>query len=120
MSEEARPAELNALEAALAALAPATPAMDRDRLMFHAGQETKRRGRWAWPAVTAAALLLAAIEATFLVIRLPAVEIVSVPTQQTPTPSEAVQPPLASARPLLLADSSYWKLREQVLLQGDD
>jgi len=42
------------LEAALAALAPMPGRIDRDALLFRAGQLSLRRGRWAWPGVAAA------------------------------------------------------------------
>jgi hypothetical protein len=61
-------AELTALEQQLARMSPATPRIDRDRLMFAAGHashiaESSRLGPYVWPAATAfataASLLLA-------------------------------------------------------------
>jgi hypothetical protein len=62
--------DLKAIEAQLAALRPREDGLDRERLMFLAGQASVRRPeltarRWAWPAsfaaMTAAAVLLLAI-----------------------------------------------------------
>ena len=51
---------LTALEAALAGLAPASGTVDRDAVLFRAGQAAAQRG-WLWPALaslsTAAALV---------------------------------------------------------------
>jgi hypothetical protein len=70
--EQERPNDLNAFEAALAALVPRSDRLDRDRLMFLAGQAAVGAGgarvgrpRWGWPAAfglmtaIAAGLLLA-------------------------------------------------------------
>jgi hypothetical protein len=59
--------ELSAIEAALASLAPTAPRLNRDRVMYLAGQaaavQAARRGvrAWLWPCATAAALVLSAI-----------------------------------------------------------
>ncbi len=63
-TEEPLRPELAAVEAALASLTLRPAAVERDRLMFLAGQAaalkaTRRRGAWLWPCATAAALLLA-------------------------------------------------------------
>ena len=64
--------EMNALEAALSALAPAPSRVDRDELMFRAGaaaaessaspgaRSNSRPAAWLWPLSTAASTLLAA------------------------------------------------------------
>jgi len=58
MSDDELPGELKALEAALGGLKPAAGAIDRDRLMYLAGQASvepaSRIGRFAWPLATAA------------------------------------------------------------------
>ena len=53
MSDQAHNPELTALEAGLAALAPAAPAIDRDYLFYHAGRTAARQGRGIWPYTTA-------------------------------------------------------------------
>jgi hypothetical protein len=53
--------ELQALEAALAGLAPAAGGVDRDRLMYRLGQQSiaPRAAGWRWPLATAALALVA-------------------------------------------------------------
>jgi len=68
--EENQPEDLKALEAALAALVPRGDRLDRDRLMFLAGQAAgsqprAARHRWAWPAAFSA---MTAAAASLLVI----------------------------------------------------
>jgi len=74
--EEQHALDLKAIEARLASLVPRTDRLDRERLMFLAGQAsvapspaTQRRpfGRWAWPAATAA---MTAAAASLLVVLL--------------------------------------------------
>ena len=66
MSTEEEPLEFNAIEAALAALAPTTGGLDRDRLMYLAGRASvfaageARTFRWAWPVAMAAMTTVAA------------------------------------------------------------
>lgn len=66
-AEEPLKPELAAVEAALAALAPRPAAVDRDRLMFQAGQAAAaralgpRHAAWRWPCATAASLVLALV-----------------------------------------------------------
>ncbi|HVT28560.1 MAG TPA: hypothetical protein VHE81_11155 [Lacipirellulaceae bacterium] len=86
MFDEQRPKEfelapdLAALEAKLRGLTPATPQIDRDRLMFAAGRAGVSRrtwpgyiagpswsGRWYWPAATATMAAAMLLLATMLV-----------------------------------------------------
>jgi hypothetical protein len=57
--------QMTPLEAALAALDPRPAALDRDRLMFLAGQRSVRRRGWGWMSLSAvlasAATLLAVL-----------------------------------------------------------
>lgn len=55
--------ELQALEAALAGLAPAAGCVDRDRLMYRLGQQSiaPRAVGWRWPLATAALALVAGL-----------------------------------------------------------
>jgi hypothetical protein len=53
MSENNRDAEMSALEAALTSLAPRRAGIDRDRLMFQAGQRAARRRGWVMPSIAA-------------------------------------------------------------------
>jgi hypothetical protein len=69
MSHEFEP-ELNLapIEAALSSLTPARGAIDRDAIMFRAGQQSMR-SRWVWPSATAALALIAVGEAAFFTTR---------------------------------------------------
>ena len=70
MPEQLRLREkIAALEDALAALAPAPVTLDRDRLMFRAGQAVSSRGRWIWPASTAALTVAASVLGLLLAFR---------------------------------------------------
>ncbi len=69
MPEQPSSAEIAALEGALAALAPAPVSLDRDRLMFRAGQAVVMRGRWIWPASTAALTVAASVLGLLLAFR---------------------------------------------------
>lgn len=71
-AEHEKSPQINALEAALAALSPALSRIDRDELMYRAGIASiqagsfasgptrSHRGAWLWPLVTAASTLTAA------------------------------------------------------------
>ncbi|HMF13070.1 MAG TPA: hypothetical protein VKE94_12220 [Gemmataceae bacterium] len=76
--------EMTPLETALAALDPRPAALDRDRLMYLAGQRSAARRRWALPCVSAAL----ASAATLLVVLL----LYRPETQFVKVPAPAVQP----------------------------
>jgi hypothetical protein len=59
MSDQAHNPELMALEAGLASLAPAAPAIDRDYLFYHAGRTAAPQGRGIWPYTTGLMAILA-------------------------------------------------------------
>lgn len=107
---------LNTIEAALGALRPVSGRMDRDRVMFAAGQAAARVGarpRWAWPAATTALATLALIEAAALTGRPPErvverVVVVHVPIESPPL-AAAPAPALAAATaPTALAADWSW------------
>ena len=108
--EEDRVPDLKDIEAALASLAPRGDRIDRDRLMFLAGQASvggrtgdvpttsvgmapgvaprvAPRGRWAWPASLAAVSALAATLLVMLVVR-PGPQVVE-RIVEVPVPGEA-------------------------------
>ena len=58
MSPEAHDPELAALAQALAALAPTAGRLDRDQLLFRAGQASLGRRAWLWPSLTAVLAVL--------------------------------------------------------------
>jgi hypothetical protein len=67
MPKQLSPAEINALEQALTALAPLPSAIDRDRLMYRAGQASSAGRRWPWPSATAVlAMAVAALGAVVI------------------------------------------------------
>jgi len=89
---------LPAFEAALASLSPAASAIDRDRLMYLAGQAVgaqspRRHSAWLWPSATAASVLLAVTLAGMLLTRGPRVVEKTVYIPAKP-PAEAEAPPI--------------------------
>jgi hypothetical protein len=118
--------ELNALAAALTALAPARTRIDRDRLMFRAGQASAQAsigGRRPWIALAATLALVAVGEAALLA-RRPASRaterrVVAAPPSTSPTP-----PPPPLRRPfepsLALGQTAYERRLGQILRYGLD
>jgi hypothetical protein len=60
MPEQTDHPELNTLASALASLSPSAGRLDRDQLLFRAGQASARRPNWPWPTASALLLVLAA------------------------------------------------------------
>lgn len=127
--------DLSATEAALAALAPAPAALDRDRLMFQAGRAAGGAAGWGWPAATGALTALAAALALVMVLRPPVVTetvVVHVPVEVTPAPAPPKPEPDTPAdsspvtsRPADLAAlppvaPGYLRLQDQILRWGLD
>lgn len=128
--------ELNTIEAALGSLAPARSRIDRDRVMFRAGQAAVRpssSGRRTWVAIAASLALIALGEAAVLAHRPPpqvieTVVVVHEPetTRVGPPPGRAVipAPVLPEARPpggyLGLGQTTHQRLAGQVLRYGLD
>jgi hypothetical protein len=139
MSEPNIDRELAALETALAGLKPAAP-LDRDRLMFSAGQASLPRRGWGWPAATAALLLVSFALAGMLLNRPALQEIVRVVPVPVAVPiavpvdarAPGVQPGMPSSLPSVEALSpvarvnpagaslEYAQLRKEVLRWGVD
>ena len=97
---------LAGLEAALAALAPMPGRIDRDALLFRAGQASVPRRGWAWPGAAATLGVLAATLGALLAVRpatKPVERIVYVyvkePAAPTPTADEPAPVPLESQLP---------------------
>jgi hypothetical protein len=130
MSEEIREPDLAAVEAALGGLAPALGNINRDQLLFRAGQASARRG-WGWPCatgvMTCAVLILGAV-----LVRRPApqgirethfVRVESVPSgpvtgNLSVADASPVRPVKTVEAPAL--QTSYFKLQDQVLRWGLD
>jgi hypothetical protein len=113
MQQEPLKPELAAVEAALASLAPRA-GLDRDRLMFLAGQAAglkaarRRPAAWLWPCATAASLALAAL----LGLRgLTSREPARVPTETASAPAPADRQEREDP-------NEYFRLRQLVLVRG--
>jgi hypothetical protein len=110
MSHDEEPVEdLKALEAVLASLVPRTGGLDRDRLMFLAGQASVRaasRFRWAWPASTAAMTAVAAGLLAMLALRLVGEPMrpVAESVVEAPLDRNVVSAPIAPERPAISLD----------------
>lgn len=86
MSEQNLNPELTALTEALAHLKPHPAALDRDLLMFRAGQASAPRS-WKWPVATAASTLLALGFGVALLFRSPPATVVQTVYVQVSTPA---------------------------------
>jgi hypothetical protein len=64
---EALPPDLSELQSALKSLTPEPPRLDRDRVIFRAGQAQARR--WYWPAAALVSSAVAACLALVLILR---------------------------------------------------
>ncbi|MFC1783385.1 hypothetical protein ACFL02_07340 [Planctomycetota bacterium] len=117
------------LENALQSLRPAPMNIERDRLMFRAGQTSGRRRNLIWPAIAA---VLAMMLGASLVYHQPTPplepkviqRVVYVPVEK-PTPT--ITPAAGAAIELTSADTQRWrrqadyfKLRDKVLDEGMD
>jgi hypothetical protein len=131
MSKERIDPDLSAFEAVLLPLAPSPSTVDRDRLMFLAGEASGRRSRhgaWLWPGTALAATALAGVLGVMLAFRpkpdvVERVVYVALPQQdippQTPDEGRATTPPSLAADPSPLA-VEYFRLRRLVLARGLD
>ncbi len=138
MSHEPVPQDsgLKAVEAALGSLAPARSRIDRDLVMFRAGQASARRassGRRPWMAAAAGLASVALGEAAFMARRPPPVVVERVVVVREPAPAPAAlsnaesvaQTPMPAAwRPSEgspgLGESAYERLSSQVIRYGLD
>jgi hypothetical protein len=122
---------LSPLESALGNLKPAPAALDRDRLMFRAGQAAAGRS-WAWPASTVVLFATSLVLAGILALRPTGTETVRVvyvpaerpapapPAPRAPTPPTTPAPATAEAVAWPPASAPYLALREQVVRFGVD
>jgi hypothetical protein len=123
------------LEAALAALAPMPGRINRDALLFRAGQASVPRRGWAWPAATAVLGLVAAILAAVIVLRpapAPVERVIVVPAKEPALPAPPVDvpsppPPVVEPTPAspggattAQSPMNYLQLQQQVLRWGLD
>lgn len=114
MSEEPLNESLAAVQSALANLPLKPSGLDRDRVMYLAGQAAasrRRRTRWLWTLATAASWLL-----TFTVAGL---WLFGQPEHQATTPAIASNlPVVAVSPPAVPLRSDYLALRQLLLTQG--
>src|SRR5690348_16813615 len=123
---------LAGLEAALAALAPMPGQINRDALLFRAGQASVPRRGWAWPSAAAALGLLAATLGTVLAFRpaatpldrivyvyvKEAAAVTAAATETAPAAPEAELPPSALAS--RESPMNYMQLEKQIMRWGVD
>jgi hypothetical protein len=129
--------ELNAIESALGSLVPARSRIDRDLVMFRAGQASvrpSRRGLRAWNAIAASLALIAFGEGVLLAHRPPPQIVKEVVVIREPAPAPApvpVVPPVEQSvaevpeslpieRSLSLDQTAYERLTSRVLRYGLD
>lgn len=123
MSEDLQHSELTALEAALTGLKPAPSGLDRELLMFRAGQQSKRRRQGLWQGATATLAVAVVVLGTLLVHRPTIREIVQVEVEKPapalavtmPEPEPADIQPLPLPRELPVVRGDYLRLREEML-----
>jgi hypothetical protein len=120
-----REKDLSDLEKLLAALPPRPTTLDRDHLLFRAGQASMRRS-WIWPFVAVTMSAATGCLAMFLFLRPapePIVQIVQVQVPApappvTPEPGPATQPPAPLHAYGTPSAMSYWQIQQQALLFG--
>jgi hypothetical protein len=123
--------ELKAIEAALGSLVPARSGIDRDRVMFRAGQASARPSRFGlltWNLIAASLALVAVGEGILLAHRPPRQIVKEMVVVREPAPVvPPVEPSVAEApaslpsqSSLSLGQSTYERLTSQVLRYGLD
>jgi hypothetical protein len=125
--------ELIAIESALGSLVPARSRVDRDLVMFRAGQASVRRSRSgprAWNAIAASLAIIALGEGVLLAYRPPPRIVEKVVVVREPARALIVQPPepgvaevpesLSIENSLSLGQTDYERLTAQVLRYGLD
>lgn len=127
--------EVEAIESALRDLVPSRSGLDRDRLMFRAGQVSARSRsmtRWAWPSIAATLAIVAAGEGALLATRPEPRVVERLVIVREPAPPPAAQPdpvvilrenppiPSPAPEPSWPMASDALRLRRQVLLFGLD
>ncbi|MGD2174169.1 MAG: hypothetical protein PVJ27_02110 [Candidatus Brocadiaceae bacterium] len=124
MFEQETNGRLNDLEKALSELHPAASRVDRDELMFRAGQLSAPTRRGLWPAATALAAGLAIVLGVLLAAR-PAPQVRERVVVRAPTGRAEPAPPPPQVRPVRLGrrrrppvKGSYLELRRSILTEG--
>jgi hypothetical protein len=133
MSQNPNDPDLNAIAASLRSLEPARSRIDRDLVMFRAGQASVRPSRWrrrAWNAIAASLALIALGEGVLLAHRPPPQIVKEVVVVREPAPAPVVplvEPSVAempvslpSESSLSLGQTAYQRQVAQVLRDGLD
>ncbi len=133
MSQNPNDPELNAIAASLGSLEPARSRIDRDLVMFRAGQASVRPSRLrrrAWNAIAASLALVALGEGVLLAHRPPPQIVKEVVVVREPAPAPVVPPveqsvaevteSLPSESPLSLGQTAYERQVAQVMRYGLD
>jgi hypothetical protein len=130
MSATPHDPELTVLQKSLQGLVPRGAALDRDRLMFRAGQAAARRRFWIWPGLASVAMVACVVLAALWSLRseLPAKErivYIVVPASDSVSPAVVVapQPPrpapeLSDYEQHVPERTEYRALRDQVVRMG--
>jgi hypothetical protein len=104
--ENAPGPELTALEQALRGLAPHPGGLDRDTLLFRAGQASVPR-RWIWPAATAVSTAAGLVLGVLLAVRPPPPVVERIIHVPVPAPAPAPPPaPESPSEPISVPRSS--------------
>jgi hypothetical protein len=125
MSDQTHDAQLTAVEAALVDLAPASH-LDRDQLLFRAGQASVRWRAWPWQAAAGVMTMATAALALAWVLRPtpPVIERVVTVVVYQPAPYDPPSSPAAvvgdTAESNKQQAPDYLKIRAQVLRWGVD
>src|SRR5439155_12790155 len=112
MSESTSDPKLAALEKSLTALVPVPGRIDRDQLLFRAGQASVRTRPWLWPTSTALLAVVASVLGTALIMRpapAPVDRIVYVPVPQPAgmSPAPASSAVVSTMSPGVLSSIGY-------------
>jgi hypothetical protein len=124
---QAHEKDLSDLEKLLAALPPRPAALNRDQLLFRAGQASMRRS-WAWPFAAVVMAMAAGCMATILVLRPLPEPVIRMVQVQVPVsaplvakdagPQEPGPAPPAGFHEAPSPTMSYWKMQQQALRFG--
>src|SRR5438067_212719 len=110
MSEAHNP-EMKAVEAALSALTPRAERLDRDQVMYRAGQSSVRPG-WTWPIAASLSLITLTALATYDLLKPRAQSVERVVYVRVP--EQVYLLPDTAAQQITADGGSYLQLRDRV------
>jgi hypothetical protein len=116
------------IEGQLARLQPLPGGLNRDELLFRAGQVSVRRRAWFWPAASASMTAVAAVLAVMLLVRpeprpverIVVVERPAPPAPETPSPRPEEGHFVHHDEDRGAVQADYLRLRDQVVRWGAD